>query len=192
VCVWLRTPFGWKTWVSQSVNCGQRTVDVEVSQPSEFVELVHIGSLREIHVSCYSGRWIVLVHLEASWLQGCEFVPKECIGWARTHVWRLSDCKNVSSCWEIISRGPVEGFACATSLSVGVKRVFGEWLIVFSCSVLTFWNGNKLPLQIEPPVCYTMFLSTCEPSGPIFMQYGINVTLLEAVPILYFLISCSQ
>jgi hypothetical protein len=23
--------------------------------------------------------------------------------------------------------------------------VFGEWLIVFNCSVLPFWNENKLP-----------------------------------------------
>jgi hypothetical protein len=72
-------------------------------------------------------------------------VPEERRGWARTCVWRLSDCKNVSSCWEITGIGPVERFLCGTSLSVDARRVFVEWLIAFNCSVLTFWNGNKLP-----------------------------------------------
>jgi hypothetical protein len=62
-----------------------------------------------------------------------------------TCVWRYTDCKNVSSCWEITGRGPVEGVLCGTSLSVDARCVFGEWLIVFNCSMLTFWNGNKLP-----------------------------------------------
>jgi hypothetical protein len=95
-------------------------------------------------VSCYNGRWIVLACLEASSLQECEFVPGERKGWTRTCVWRLSDCKNVSSCWEIIRRSPV-GVVCGTSLSVDVRRVFGEWLSVFNCSVLAFRNGNKHP-----------------------------------------------
>jgi hypothetical protein len=144
---------------SQSVNGGQRAVDGEVSQPSEFVELIRIGGLREKHVSCYSGRWIVLVCLEASCLQECEFVPGVRRGWTRTCVWRLSDCKNVSSCWEITKRGPVEGVLCGTSLSIDARRVFGEWLIAWSCSVLSFWNGNKLPSWIEPPVRYIIMNS---------------------------------
>jgi hypothetical protein len=45
-------------------------------------------------------------------------VPEERRGWAHTCVWRLSDCKNVSLCWEITRRGPVEGVLCGTSLSV--------------------------------------------------------------------------
>jgi hypothetical protein len=68
---------------------------------------VSIGKLREKHVC-----------LEISWLQEWEFVPEERRGWARTCVWRLSDCKNVSSFWEITGRGHVEGFLCGTSLSV--------------------------------------------------------------------------
>jgi hypothetical protein len=73
-----------------------------------------------------------------------------------TCVWRLSDCKNASSCWEIATRGPVEGVLRGTSLSVDARRVFGEWLVVFNCSVLSFWNGNKLPSWIENPVRYNI------------------------------------
>jgi hypothetical protein len=62
-----------------------------------------------------------------------------------TCVWKLPDCKNESSCWEITRRGPVEGVSCGTSLSVDARRVFGVWLTVLNCSVLTFWKGNKLP-----------------------------------------------
>jgi hypothetical protein len=68
---------------------------------------VSIGKLREKHVC-----------VEASWLQEWEFVPEERRGWARTCVWRFTDCRNVSSCWEITRRGPVEGVLCGTSLSV--------------------------------------------------------------------------
>jgi hypothetical protein len=71
-------------------------------------------------------------------------VPEERRGWAHTCVSRLSDGNNVSPCREITRRGPVEGVLCGTSLSVDVQRVFGEWLVVFNSSVLTFWNGNKL------------------------------------------------
>jgi hypothetical protein len=83
-------------------------------------------------------------------------VPEECRGWARTCVWRLSDCKNVSLCSEITRRGPVEGVFCGTLLSIDTRRVFGEWLVVFKCSVLSFWNGNKLQSWIEPAVRYSM------------------------------------
>jgi hypothetical protein len=79
-------------------------------------------------------------------LQGCEFVPKERGGWARICVWRFTDCKNVSPCWEITRRGPVEGVLCGASLNVDARHVFAEWLIAFNCSVLSFLNGNKLPL----------------------------------------------
>jgi hypothetical protein len=73
-------------------------------------------------------------------------VPEERRGWARSCFWRFTDCKNVSSCWEITERGPVEGFLCGTSQSVDARRVFAEWLVVFNCSVLSCWKGNKLPL----------------------------------------------
>jgi hypothetical protein len=72
-------------------------------------------------------------------------VPEEYRGWARTCVWRLSDCKNESPCSEITRRGPVEGVLCGASLSVDARRVFGELLIIINCSVLTFWKGNELP-----------------------------------------------
>jgi hypothetical protein len=65
-------------------------------------------------------------------------VPEERRDWARICVWRLSDCKNVTSCWEITGRGHVEGVLCGTSLTVGARRVFGEWLSVLNCSVLSF------------------------------------------------------
>jgi hypothetical protein len=85
--------------------------------------------------------------LEASWLQEWEFVPEECKGWAHTRVWRLSDCKDVSSCWEITRRGHVEGVLCGTSLSVDARSVFGELLSVFNCSALSFWSCNKVPSE---------------------------------------------
>jgi hypothetical protein len=80
-----------------------------------------------------------------------------------TCVWKLPDCKNESLCLKNVEAwcapvfgdfltarmwvqiGPVEGVLCGTSLSVDARRVFVEWLIAFNCSVLTFWNGNKLP-----------------------------------------------
>jgi hypothetical protein len=71
-----------------------------------------------------------------------------------TCVWRVPDCKNVSSCWEVTRRGPTEGVLCGTSLSVDARRVFGECLVVFNCSVLSFWNENELPSRIEHPVRY--------------------------------------
>jgi hypothetical protein len=84
-----------------------------------------------------------------------ELVLRNCE--RNTCVWKLPDCKNVSSCWEITRRGHVEGVLCWTSLNVDARRVFGEWLIVFNCIVFTFWNGNKLPSWIEHPVRYNSF-----------------------------------
>jgi hypothetical protein len=45
------------------------------------------------------------VCFEASRLQGCEFVPEERRGWARTCVWRVPDCKNVNSCGTSLNVG---------------------------------------------------------------------------------------
>jgi hypothetical protein len=41
--------------------------------------------------------------------------------------------------------------------------VFGELLIVFNCSVLSFWIGNKDLSWTEPPVRYTIltYLRLC-------------------------------
>jgi hypothetical protein len=62
-------------------------VDDEVSQSTGLVQ-VSDGLYAEVLLWCASGlialRWIV-----------------------PTCVWRLSDCKNVSSCWKIATRGPV-------------------------------------------------------------------------------------
>jgi hypothetical protein len=63
--------------------------------------------------------------LECFWLQECKFT--------------LGDC-NKRSCRRSL---------CGTSLSVDA-RVFGEWVVVWDCSV-SFWNGNKLPSWIDPP-----------------------------------------
>jgi hypothetical protein len=70
-------------------------------------------------------------------------VPEERRDWARICFWRLSDCKNVSPCWEITRRGPVEGILCGTSPSVDARRVFGEWLRVLNRSVLSFSSAIK-------------------------------------------------
>jgi hypothetical protein len=62
-------------------------VDGEDSQSSRLVQ-VSDGLYAEVLLWCASGpisrRWIV-----------------------PTCVWRPSDCKNVSSCWKIATRGPV-------------------------------------------------------------------------------------
>jgi hypothetical protein len=31
-----------------------------------------------------------------------------------TCAWRVSDCKNVSSCWETAKEGPVDGVSCGS------------------------------------------------------------------------------
>jgi hypothetical protein len=83
VCGW-KTEFvsgnsEWSTWVY--------TVDGQDSRSSGLVQ-VSDGLYAEVLLWCASGpiawRWIV-----------------------STCVWRLSDCKNVSSCWKIATRGPV-------------------------------------------------------------------------------------
>jgi hypothetical protein len=122
------------------------SVDVFLCLATDYCWLEHwvsAGKLREKHVC-----------LEASCLQKLEFVTGESRGRARTCVWRFTDCKNVSSCWEITRRGHVEGVSCGTSLSADARRVFGERLSVFNCSVLSFWKGNKLPSWTEHPVRY--------------------------------------
>jgi hypothetical protein len=85
MCVW-----GWKTEFV-SGNCERSTwvytVDGEYSRTSGLVQ-VSDGLYAKVLLWCASGtiarRWIV-----------------------STCVWRLSDCKNVSSCWTIATRGPV-------------------------------------------------------------------------------------
>jgi hypothetical protein len=120
------------------------SVDVRVCLATDSFWLedwVSIGKLREKHMC-----------LEASWLQEWEFVPEERRGWVRTCVWRFTDCKNVSSCWEITGRDPVEGFLWGTSLSVDVRLVFGEWLTGFHCSVLKWkWTFfvNRTPVTLQ-------------------------------------------
>jgi hypothetical protein len=54
-----------------------------------------------------------------------------------TCVWKLSDCKNGSECWKIVTRGPV-GRILYQTVRVGRVRVFGVLPTVFNCSVLTF------------------------------------------------------
>jgi hypothetical protein len=74
-------------------------------------------------------------------------VPEERRGWARTCVWRFTDCKNVSSFWDITGRGPVEGFLCGTLLIIDARHVFGEWLSVLNCSVLNFGVAKNFYLN---------------------------------------------
>jgi hypothetical protein len=63
-------------------------------------------------------------------------VPEERRGWERTCVWRVPDCKNVSS--------------CGTSLSVGARRVFRELLTVFHCSVSSFGTEINFHREYNP------------------------------------------
>jgi hypothetical protein len=82
VCVWLRTPFGWKTKFI-SGNCEKSTlvytVDGEDIRSSGLVQAS--GGLYAEVLLCASGpiarRWIV-----------------------PTCVWKLSDCNNGSECWK--------------------------------------------------------------------------------------------
>jgi hypothetical protein len=90
LCVGLWTPFGWKPKFV-SGNCERSTwvytMDGEDIRSSGLVQ-VSDGLYTEVLLWCASGptarRWIL-----------------------PTCVWRLSDCKNVSSCWKIATRGPV-------------------------------------------------------------------------------------
>jgi hypothetical protein len=90
LCVGLRTPFGWKIKFV-SGNCERSTsvytVDGEDSRLSG-LEQASDRLYAEVPLWCASApigrRWIV-----------------------PTCVWKLSDCKNVSSCWKIATRGPV-------------------------------------------------------------------------------------
>jgi hypothetical protein len=99
-------------------------------------DLVRIGKLREKHVSLYrdgedsrsSGLVQVSDGLYAEVLLWCASGPIAGRWIVPTCVWKLSDCKNVSSCWEITTRGPVEGVLCGTSLSVDARCVFGDIL----------------------------------------------------------------
>jgi hypothetical protein len=90
VCIWLRTPFGWKTeFVSGKCerSTSLHTVDGEDSRSSGLVQ-VNDGLYAEVLLWCASGpiarRWIV-----------------------PTCVWKLSDCKTGSEYWKIATRGPV-------------------------------------------------------------------------------------
>jgi hypothetical protein len=69
---------------------------------------VSIGKLREKHVSLYRGQQRQpIVGASAEVLLWCA---SGLIAWrwiVPTCVWRLSDCKNVSSCWKVATRGPV-------------------------------------------------------------------------------------
>jgi hypothetical protein len=41
-----------------------------------------------------------------------------------TYVWRVSDCKNVSSCWDIATEGPVG------RIPVGARECYsGQWIV---------------------------------------------------------------
>jgi hypothetical protein len=62
-------------------------VDGEDSRSSGLVQ-VSGGLYAEVLLWCASGP-----------------IARQCI--VLTCVWRLSDCKNVSSCWKIVTRGPV-------------------------------------------------------------------------------------
>jgi hypothetical protein len=90
VRVFLRTPVGWKAeFVSGNCERSTRvyTVDGEDSRSLGLVQ-VSGGLYAEVLLWCASGpiarRWIV-----------------------PTCVWRLSDCKNGSSCWKRTRRRPV-------------------------------------------------------------------------------------
>jgi hypothetical protein len=87
VCIWLRTPFGWKTeFVSGKSERSMwlYTVDDEDIWSSGLMQ-VNDGLYAEVPLWCASGtiahRWIV-----------------------PTCVWKLSDCKNGSECWKIATR----------------------------------------------------------------------------------------
>jgi hypothetical protein len=68
-------------------------------------------------------------------------VPGECRGWTRTCVWRFTDCKNVSSCWEITRRGPVQGVLCGTRWVKTRVYLVNGWLYL---TVVCCLFGTKI------------------------------------------------
>jgi hypothetical protein len=116
VCIWLRTPFGWKTeFVSGNCVVSPRvyTVDDEDIRSSGLVQ-VNDGLYAEVPLWCSSGptarRRIDLVCLEAS-------------------VGRLPQ--------EVLLEESYRS-ECSETVRVGRVRVFEELLAVFNCSILTF------------------------------------------------------
>jgi hypothetical protein len=118
VCIWLRTPFGWKTEFV-SGNCVREAREfIPWTIRSSGLVQVNDGLYAEVPL-CASGpiarRRIDLMCLEAS-------------------VGRLPQ--------EVL----LEGFyrsECSETVRVGRVRVFEELQAVFNCSVLTFWSAIK-------------------------------------------------
>jgi hypothetical protein len=112
--VWLRTPFGRKTeFVSGNCERSMRVYNVD-GEDSRSSGLVQDYTPR----CCASGpiarRWIVL------------------------SVCRLSDCKNVSSCWKIATRDPV-----GRILPELVFRDRTGW----TCTCVDFLECNTVPCK---------------------------------------------
>jgi hypothetical protein len=111
-CLWTSIDLVSRVWKSPSVD-----VRVCLATDSFWLEdWVRIGKLREKHVRVYtvngedsrsSGLVQVSDGLYAEVLLWCASGPIAQWWIVPACVWRLSDCKNVSSCWKIATRGPV-------------------------------------------------------------------------------------
>jgi hypothetical protein len=63
----------------------------------------------------------------------------------RTCVWRVPDCKNVSSCWGIVREGPVEGVSCG-SRELWRRSIVGASKWQFSDGLnaeVLFWCASR-------------------------------------------------
>jgi hypothetical protein len=138
----------------QWVDSEQWTVK-SVDRRSSWSELVLGDSKREGpvgvpvgHMSCEDSRSSGLGKLQVS-----DRLYAEVLFWCArpttrrwivlTCVWRVPDCKNVSSCWR---SWKTDAHVCSESC----------WFC--STVVCWVWSGNKHPSWIEPPVRYSILL----------------------------------
>jgi hypothetical protein len=86
-------------------------------------------------------------------------VSEERRGWARTCVWKCSDCKNMSSCWEITARGPVEGVLRFTDHRfIILYNIFSLIKIDSSCLLLGYLHcSRQLIIRIQDNNMSTIF-----------------------------------
>jgi hypothetical protein len=112
----------------QTADSGQRAVGGEVGRTSEFVEWARFGRYQERRSrrSLLRVKWVVkTVDRRASKWQVSDVLYAEVLCWCTsgpitrrwivpTCVWRLSDRKDLSSCWGIARRSPLKIVLCGT------------------------------------------------------------------------------
>jgi hypothetical protein len=120
--------------------------------------------IAECRRSCVSGYGLLLVGR----LSSCREIAREARVFGSFLIARMCLCpKNVEAgrapvFWDFLTArmsvhvGRLPEAVLWKESCVGHRWVFGEWLIVFNCGVLTFWKGNKFPSWIESLIRYNI------------------------------------